>query len=127
MKPLCGLLVLLVTCLLIAGCSGQGDRPDIGKVTGIVTLDGQPLPNASISFNQAGFRPSVGQTDEQGKYELIYIRDVKGAAVGEHLVKIKVFGEGGKHVPRTYNSESELSRDVRPGKNEFNFDLKSTS
>lgn len=120
-----GYLVFFIACLLLMGCSGAGDRPDLGEVSGIVTLDGQPLAHASISFIQEGFRPSIGQTDDQGRYELTYIRDIKGAAVGTHMVKIKVFGPGAQKVPPRYNSESELTCEVKPGHNEINFDLTS--
>jgi hypothetical protein len=120
-----GCSAVLAACMVVTGCSDSGDRPDIGEVTGVVTFDGQPLPNASISFAQPGFRSSVGNTDSKGRYELIYIRDIKGAAVGTHVVKIKQFGKRGKRLPRRYNAESELSRDVEPGYNEFDFDLKS--
>lgn len=127
MKHHASFLVVLAVLSSFAGCSDQGDRPDIGQVTGIVTLDGKPLPNASVSFIQSGVRPSVGETDNEGRYELIYLRDIKGAAVGEHLVKVKLFGQGKNRLPRKYNSESELTREVKPGSNEFNLDLKSGS
>ncbi len=127
MNRLYGWSAILAISLMVTGCSDSGDRPDIGEVTGVVTLDGQPLPNASIAFVQTGFRPSVGETDSEGRYELLYIRDIKGAAVGTHLVKIKLFGRRGKPLPRRYNVKSELTRDVAPGQNEINFDLTSNS
>ncbi len=127
----CVALVVFAGCLTVGGCrTGAGDRPDLGEVTGVVTLDGAPLPDASVSFTQPGFRSSVGKTDSQGRYELIYIRDVKGAAVGTHVVKIKLFkqngGQADQLLPSRYNSKSELSREVKPGPNVFNFDLKSS-
>ena len=120
-----GCLICLVVCLTCTGCFDSGDRPDIGEVTGVVTLDGQPLENASVSFIQSGFRPSIGETDSEGRYELVYIRDIKGAAVGSHTVKIKRFGPRVRQLPRRYHAESEVTRDVQPGDNEFNFDLTS--
>ncbi len=130
MNRLCGCSAILAACLVAGGCSKSGDRPDLGEVTGVVTLDGEPLANASISFTEPGFRSSVGKTDSEGRYELIYIRDIKGAAVGTHTVRIKCFAEPGQHVkqvPRKYNDESELTQEVKPGQNVINFNLKSNS
>jgi hypothetical protein len=121
------LTALVVTSFCVAGCGGTGDRPKIAEVTGVVTLDGVPLPGASITFNQPGFRSSIGNTDEQGQYELIYIRDIRGAVLGEHEVKIKVFGNKGPQVPARYNDASELTAVVKGGRNEINFELESAS
>jgi hypothetical protein len=123
------LLVAVASCISVTGCSDSSDRPDLGYVSGVVTLDGKPLSSASVSFIQTGFRPSIGNTDSDGRYELIYLRDIKGAPVGKHVVKIKRFplnNEPIKQLPRKYNSDSQLTRDVVSGDNEFNFDLAST-
>lgn len=128
MNHACFIATALAACWMATGCADTGDRPDIGKVTGVVTLDGQPLPRVSVSFAQPGFRPSIGETDSEGRYELTYIRDVKGAALGTHVVRIKRFakeGERGKQLPSRYNSASELTREVKPGRNELDFELTS--
>ena len=117
----CAIVVTFLPCL---GCFDQGDRPELGEVTGVVTLDGEPLANASIAFTQKGFRPSVGHTDSEGRYELVYIRDIKGVAVGTHLVRIRQFGKPGR-VPARYDTQSELTREVQAGENIINFELMS--
>lgn len=117
---------MVVSFICLSGCNDTGDRPNIADVTGVVTFDGKPLSGASITFNQPGFRSSIGNTNAEGRYELIYIRDVRGAVHGEHEVKIKVFG-GGPRVPARYNDKSELTAVVEPGSNEINFDLTSDS
>ena len=109
-----------------SGCSGAGDRLDIGEVTGLIIFDGKPLANASVAFSQQGFRPTVGTTDAQGRYELVYIRDIKGPAVGKHTVRIKQFDQDADPIPRRYNYDSEVTADVDPGQNAINFDLKSS-
>ena len=119
-------VILVITCgVATLGCSGSGDRPDIGEVSGIVTCDGQPLANSSVAFSLPGFRPSIGNTNEQGYYELIYLRDIRGAAVGTHTVRIKQFGPGAVKIPRRYNYESELTAEVKPGANTINFNIDS--
>ena len=123
MKPIFA-LVLLVPLVFAVGCGS--DRPDIGYVTGAVTFNGKPLPNAEISFEPKGKRFSFGRTDEQGRYEMKYIRDEKGVAVGECVVRITVDDPNSprQYVPLKYNANSELRAEVKPGKNELNFDLK---
>ncbi len=78
-----------VVWLVMSGCSGTPDQPPLGTVVGIVTLGGQPLPSVEISFEPDKGRPSNGKTDSEGKYELTYIRDTKGAKVGSHKVLIR--------------------------------------
>ena len=75
--PLCILLLLSV------GCGGDSN---IGQVEGVVSLDGEPLKRALVCFYPTDGRASAGQTDEEGHYELQYIKNVKGAVVGQHTV-----------------------------------------
>lgn len=123
-------LVVAVVCS--SGCGGGSDKPETGNVTGIVTLDGQPLPNARVVFApEAGGQSSEAITDEQGKYELIYRGDETGAKVGRHTVYVSTFEEstlddsgkpmGGKPelVPEKYNTSTELSVEVEPGENDL--------
>lgn len=74
--------------LALAGCS-NGDQPQLGMVTGTVTLDGEPLRNVEIAFQPSNGRPSYGETDDDGHYELNYIRDIMGAKVGTHKVLVR--------------------------------------
>ena len=63
----------------------------------------------------------------------------KGAVVGKNLVRISAYGptgkmfkepsgemveERGQLIPVKYNKQSTLEREVKPGKNTFDFDLK---
>jgi hypothetical protein len=109
-----------------AGC-GQGDRPQLGTVQGVVTLDGKPLPNAAVRFLPVvPLRASMSMTDPAGRYELVYIRDIMGAAVGDHRVEITTEGAGTQEkLPAEYHSKTTLTAKVEPGGNEINFDLKS--
>lgn len=87
-------LFLMIVC---AGC-GSGEKvPPLVAVQGVV-LDqsGQPLDIVSVMFlpdpEQANFgQPSIGQTDEQGKFVLFYDGDKKrpGAAIGKNRVILK--------------------------------------
>ncbi len=122
----------LTTALLIAmvllGCD-RNEGPALGEVSGLVTLDSQPMPGVYVQFRCPGFRASSGLTDSDGRYALKYLRDIKGAAIGTHTVMINRVPEeeGGtfESLPAKYNSQSMLSREVKAGQNEFNFELTS--
>ncbi|WDI43931.1 carboxypeptidase-like regulatory domain-containing protein [Bremerella sp. P1] len=129
-----GFCAALTIVLVAVGCS-QEDYGDLGKVTGTVTLDGKPYPNAVVRFSPEKGRPSTAVTDDTGSYELTYIRTTKGAEPGEHRVAISTEPptvddnyKGPKFkdpIPVRYNRRSELTRTVELGPNEFDFELKS--
>lgn len=130
------LLCLTTLCLcLTVGCGGGAgsDQPDLGTVTGVVTMDGEPLPNVSVTFTPAEGRPSNGVTDEAGKYELGYLRDTKGAVIGSHQVSITTPQDaptppGQKYkdpIPAKYNTQTTLTEEVKAGDNTIDFKLES--
>lgn len=122
---LCLPVVVAAGLLTSTGC-GRGDRPDLGRVHGVVTLDGQPLAAAYVQFDPGTVRGSTGVTDAEGRYELVYIRDTKGAAVGEHTVRITTGTETDPEIlPPRYHAQTTLKETVTPGQNEINFALTS--
>jgi hypothetical protein len=125
----------LVALLVLAGCSGEAK---MGTVTGAVTVDGQvPAEGSSITFFPTdGKSRSAGALIEQGKYST-------SVPVGEARVEIRVprpartgkgkpgegpGGPGGdiieESLPAKYNDKTELKYDVKPGRNEKNWELK---
>ncbi|QDU27574.1 hypothetical protein ETAA8_26620 [Anatilimnocola aggregata] len=100
---------------------------DFGRVSGKVTLDGQPLEFCTVEFQPEGGSPAYGVTDEQGNYVLQFTNDQIGALVGKNVVRITSFRESKprerERVPTKYNRQSELVRDVGPGNQTLNFDL----
>ncbi len=121
-------LGLAITALAILGCS-PSPRPPLGLVSGTVTLDGRPLSNATVRFTPAGpGRTSQGTTDATGRYELRYLRDIRGANRDRHTVRITTASEenGGRELlPPRYHSRSQLETCVRSGTNDLDFDLRS--
>lgn len=131
----------LVFGSIFVGCGGGGpdDYPDMGTVSGTVTMGGQPLADARVTFTPKGSsgRPSTGITDSGGYYELSYSLSVEGAKVGEHAVSISTYTgpapdvngdfQPGKPetVPMQYNTTSELVETVDSGSNTFDFELES--
>lgn len=129
------LILLLSAALALSGCSGGDGRL---AVSGTVSLDGQPLPDASISF-----RPAPGN-DANGSGAVI--RDgtfalpaAKGLKTGKYLVTVQAFRKTGRMVPLTpggkklgpemaplqFDSSTALEATVVAGKgNRFDFQLK---
>jgi hypothetical protein len=120
----------LVLVALIAGCStSSGDLPDLAQVSGTVTLDGQPLSKASVLFESANGHGASGTTDENGRYELYFTGDTKGAEIGANTVRITTVldfptpPDYEDPIPARYNESSELKVTVQPGANIHNFAL----
>jgi hypothetical protein len=120
------LALAILSAVVLTGCGG-GDRPELGTVTGRITLDGKPLAGAEIIFQHPTKRFSRGETDADGRYELLYVRDVPGAALGTHRVVITAKNPATRRqvVPPRYNDRTTLEREVRADHNAFDFDLTS--
>src|SRR3954468_9731312 len=95
-RPSGGFFLTIALTTFLTACNPE-KLPGLGKVVGSITMDGQPVPNATVTFDgaKAGEPPSLGRTDASGKYELYYSRGHKGATIGEHVVHISTFGDSG--------------------------------
>lgn len=72
---------LLLTLAALLGCNGgSGVKPV--SVSGVITVNGEPLANAEINFITDEFA-GYGKTDAQGRYAL-----VQGAAPGDNKITI---------------------------------------
>lgn len=132
-------LLFTLVSLITAGCSSTpGDQPDLGTVTGTVTMDEKPLAGVMVVFSPENGRSSMGTTDDAGKYELLYVSDTKGAKIGTHKISIATAqtdsseeegGEGGtpfkETIPAKYNAKSTLTEEVKAGDNVIDFKLTS--
>lgn len=134
----------------IPACGGGAIKTE--GVTGVVTLDGEPLPNATVYFTPvdkaSGAQQSVGRTNEAGEYKLQTLLGAAdaGTTPGDYVVTIDCVDEvetgnmttndDGEEVPemeevqrapaRYLNAEtSGLTATVVKGSNTFNFDLTS--
>ncbi len=126
----------LVCCaVLLQGC-GRQDGPKVVPVQGVVVLNGEPLPNATVRFQpvDGSGTYSVGQTDKDGKFELNYSRSKKGALLGENRVSITTGNPNNEDengnpkpipeiLPATFHRESTLVSVVKEKGNHFEFDL----
>jgi hypothetical protein len=123
--------IALVGMCLQAGC--RDDGLNLGEVSGVVTLDGEPVPNAFITFTpQFAGRASMAKSDENGKFELRFNPTRWGALVGEHHVTVSTEDRTRDDelipevIPEKYRSGNGfITLTVEPGENVL--DLKLTS
>lgn len=120
--------------MAVAGCSGKPEGfPDLGQVEGTVTVDGQFVAHLAVAFVPEEGRPSLGITDDQGRYQLDYFRGESGAVIGRHSVMITTDLEEQPPpgyidpIPPQYNLRTVLTSDVQAGTNVLDFDLLTNS
>lgn len=153
MQRLIRWIACAATALSCAGCDGTPqmnyDSVDLVPVYGKVTLDGEPLPQAVVTFEGSDGQFSYAMTDADGEYRLQFDTVAQGATPGAKTVRISTTrkilglnaaegeqeegaqGEGpavkpapsGEKVPARYNKKSELQVQVAADKTEFNFEL----
>lgn len=109
-------LCLILSFLVVPGCGHKETGPELAKVTGIVTLNDQPLENVTITFTPVGKGgSSIATTDKQGKYTLRYSASSYGAIIGEHIVTVnREFGE---------SNEAEFANEEPPEDEEHSEDF----
>lgn len=91
--------MILVTAALIgcAGDSGTGSakRPACTKVSGIVTLNGDPVEGASVMLHPAAKgSPAMGITDFGGRFVLETFEKADGVVPGEYKITVRKMEAG---------------------------------
>ncbi len=135
-KTIWSFLVTVGISVAGLGCSSvPADRPELGGVTGFVTLDDKPLPGVTVIFTPKHGRSSMALTDAQGHYELSYLWDTKGAKVGWHTVSVSASQAEDDSasrspliqelIPDRYNAKTILTAEVRAGDNSIDIMLAS--
>lgn len=132
----------LIAAAWLVGCGSQEEGPVLVPVLGTITVDGNPLPKAGISFrpdsskgNNAPYQPG-GAADENGKYELIAAAK-KGAPPGWYKVVVFPYspppgGEAPQASLPPFNkkysnpSTTDLSIEVKEGAPAGAYDLQLT-
>jgi len=130
-------LIYANAALAVLAC---GCNSDIVPVSGNVTLNGQPLAGAIVTFQPVrdpSAEPptatgSVGVTDDSGHYELRLVDPQRtGALVGDHAVTIStataaaVEGEPpqGERLPESWRDGSERFTVPAGGTSQASFDI----
>lgn len=138
------LTFVLLAAVNFVGCKSSDF--DISPVSGRVTLNGDPLPNARLVFNPRAKEGSVragpdsfGKTDENGEFRLKTIDSFDGAVVTTHRVFIRTIEFSDDEnvsedapptrkelLPGRYHDRTELTFDVpATGTDQANFELTS--
>lgn len=135
----------LVLCSILAGCS---DRPALGRVKGIVTLDDTPLARATLTFETTGARPATATVVNGEIVEVTTFDKGDGVPVGRHQVAVDATEDAGNSgtanpgdtkppganymvgkslIPTRYNdpSTSGLTAEIKKGDNWVEFKLTS--
>jgi hypothetical protein len=131
--------ILGTAILALGGCSRDGVQR--AEVSGTVTFNGEPVKEGSINFfpTEGTKGPEAGGAILDGKY---HIPRAKGPVVGKNRVELRAFQKTGRKIqdptappgtlteeianvfPLEFNTNSTLTRDVQPGKNELPFDIR---
>lgn len=119
---------VLLGALTLTGCGGR-----MGQVTGKVTIDNQPVVNATVSFEDAVTHVRAsGVTDAEGIYSLSTNVKDDGAPVGDYKVAViqagpadSSQGDPPRQFPKSFENPetSGLTFSVKPGKNRFDIEL----
>jgi hypothetical protein len=98
---------LAVVAVVIGGCGGGDDLGTV-PVTGVITLDGAPVPGAVVAFSAGvGEGTASGQfscyTDDDGEFTMMHSKSVEGLRPGEYRVTVRsvadLFPGGGAIAP----------------------------
>lgn len=83
----CMTLCALSMSILAVGCGENG--PNLQPGSGTVLLDGNPVPNAIVTFVSQDGPSSVGEADESGKFVLYGPGSKPGIVPGEYSVLVE--------------------------------------
>ncbi len=83
-------VVFALAVAVLVGCGGTKSEIKTVPVTGVVTLDGQPVAGATVTFSpkSADGRAASGITDQSGRYTLTTAGAGEGAVPGSYAVAI---------------------------------------
>lgn len=101
--------------LVVAGIIGCGpSRPTIVPISGSVTLDGKPVPQATVLFMPvAGGVPARGSTREDGGFTLTTFAEGDGAIAGKHRVAVSKMKMTGIEATEDGMVPATVSGDMR--------------
>jgi hypothetical protein len=83
-------IVIGVSLGAFVGCGGGG-KPI--PTSGVVTLEGEPLADARVTFTPTGTgKMSFGQTDSLGRFSLTTVDGKHGAYAGQYKITVHMTG-----------------------------------
>ena len=82
--------VVSAGCCLLFFVIGCDSKPNTGAVTGVVTFEGKPVTEGTVTFYPSeGGRPAIGHLGSDGAFTLTTFQVNDGALLGEHKVTIE--------------------------------------
>lgn len=90
---------MMIAVVVVFGCGSGVERPPLGKVTGKVTFNGQPVKSGSVAFNPAKGpgaetgQIATGQLESDGTFTLTTFDTGDGAVIGQHVVTVTARSE----------------------------------
>ena len=125
-------LAIVIAMTVACGCS-RG--PAMGTVEGEVTLDGQPLAKGHLEFTPVdGQTPTAGAIIENGKFTATIPVTKMGVKIhAPKVIKGAYQAYPGapreddvvEALPARYHEKSDITLDVKAGRQEVRYDLKS--
>lgn len=120
-------LAAMGALLFLAGCGGVEPKDGLVRAYGYVTLDGEPLSGAQVTFDHPNEAETFGRTDPSGYYDVWFTRSQRGAFAGPNVVWFTTRDPDlgtEEVVPKQYRAgQSDLSVDVTEDGSPYNFDL----
>lgn len=105
--------------LLLSGCGGGSDkwisdREPTYPSSGVVTINGQPVGDAQVTFRPFGTGPAAfARTNADGRFALRTYTDEDGAAAGEYAVTVEK--RAANESPAPASDPQELFRKMEQG------------
>ncbi len=118
--------------VVLAGCDSGAAR-----IAGKITVDGQPVDGVGLVFHPdfKGGTIATGRTDAAGYYKAMLSHSKQGVLVGKHHITFQYDDDEDNEnvtdaeiiIPSQYASSdtTPCTIEIRPGSNEFNYDIKS--
>ena len=95
----------------LAGCTGGSNKPI--PTSGVLTLDGVPIPNARVTFNPVGGGKIAfsNNSDAQGRFSLTSEDGKEGAYRGQYKITVVVTGPTQEADAKMVRSEKEILKE----------------
>jgi hypothetical protein len=100
-------LLLACSLLTVVCCTGCFDN-GLAKVSGVVSVAGQPVSSGTIMFTPTGGPAAVGEI-KNGQYTLSTFKPGDGAWIGSHRVVIQATSIGPSSIVEPKSIEDEFT------------------
>lgn len=102
--------ILFASFLVLVGCGPK--HPGLVTVSGVVTIDGEPVTLGQVKLSPNGKRAAVGRIGTDGSFSLSSFELNDGAPVGKHLATVTAVESVNErsnrwHAPKRYGSEAD--------------------